>query len=604
MMHPASNPLTRAAFDYINKRDWTLCAVGHNKKPLGQWGPGGTNRYDAHNMEHVFQMGDAPGIGVITGPSRLVIIDLDNEEAIRAWASRFGQPDTLIARTPRGRHLYYASPPGLHIPPGTNIMEGVDVRGGESYAILPPSQLAGGEYAWANDAPIMPLPREVRELVERAKPERRTLIQSGEPFPEGLRNDHLFSMAGSMRQAGFDYSSILAALVEVNKTRCVPPVAYAELENLADSAMRYEAGNPTGLPILSSLRAQAATLDADDDPLLYQGLQAYDINAMLTSEPPPVAWVWDGYLAGGKLSVIHGEGGLGKSYFTLKVAESIVNPNILELIGKHVTTGSVVIIDGENSQDETHRRLHHTRIRPSDPLHYYSATDPILGLEEHTRSLLDHIQQQHQPKLVIIDSLRALWVGDEREQAEAGRMLRDFSHHISQHADTAYLLIHHDNKGGEYSGSTDINAAITGTRMHLTRMQDKEERYEQPRVLTQLKSRISREQPAYAFQLVIRPVEPADRGQRSGIEFARILTGGRQAIQDKANQAYDKYAGQTIPASQVRDYLGFDPKADEWAEVRQQMNAMGYTIDPPARNGTYAGRNEITFTHKSFGPQT
>lgn len=604
MNHPASNPLTMAAFNYINERDWTICAVGHNKKPLGQWGPGGTNRYDGHNIERVFQMGEAPGIGVITGPSRLVIIDLDNEDAIRAWATRFGQPDTLIARTPRGRHLYYAAPAGLHIPPGTNIMEGVDVRGGESYAILPPSTLASGAYEWANDNLLAPLPQQVRELVERAKPERRALIQSGEAFPEGLRNDHLFSMAGSMRQAGFDYSSILAALVEVNKTRCVPPLAYNELEALAESSIRYEPGNPTGLPILSSLRAQAATLDADDDPLLLQGMSAYDISRMISTEPPPVSWVWEGYLAGGKLSVIHGEGGLGKSYFTLKVAESIVNPNIVNLIGKNVTTGPVVIIDGENSQDETHRRLHHTRIRATDPIHYYAATDPILGLEEHTRSLLDHLHAKHQPRLVIIDSLRALWIGDEREQAEAGRMLRDLSHHISEHEDTAYLLIHHDNKGGEYSGSTDINAAITGTRMHLTRMLDKEERYEQPRILTQLKSRISREQPAYAFQLVIRPVAPADRATQSGIDFARILTGGRQAIQDKANQAHDYFHGQTVPASQVRDHLGFDPKADEWAEVRQQMNAMGYTIDPPARNGTYAGRNEITFAPKSLGPQT
>ena len=38
--------------------------------------------------------------------------------------------------------------------------------------------------------------------------------------------------------------------------------------------------------------------------------------------------------------------------------------------------------------------------------------------------------------------------------------------------------------------------------------------------------------------------------------------------------------------------------------VNWAPGAMGYTIDPPARNGTYAGRNEITFTPKSLGPQT
>jgi hypothetical protein len=162
--HPDRSPILDAAFQYINQNNWTILGVGLNKRPIGEWGPGAPNRYDYSNSERIYQLGSVPGIAVVTGPSGLVIIDLDNDAAIRSWADRFGLPMTRIAKTPRGRHLYYQAPPGLHIPPGTEIMPGVDVRGAESYAILPPSVLAA-EYSWHNDNPILPLPDDVIALV-------------------------------------------------------------------------------------------------------------------------------------------------------------------------------------------------------------------------------------------------------------------------------------------------------------------------------------------------------------------------------------------------------------------------------------------------------
>ena len=604
LQHPSATPLARAALDYITKLGWTIVAVGHNKRPLGEWGPSGTNRYDYTNPERCLQL-NAPGIGVIAGPSGIVIIDLDNDAAIRLWTDRYGIPTTRLARTPRGRHLYYQAPPGIHIPPGTEILPGVDVRGSESYAILPPSILEHGNYAWLNDNPIEPLPDDVLHLLNNAKKERKHHITSGASFIEGGRNDHLTSMAGSMRRAGFNHSSILAAILEENKIRCTPSLAIREVEAIADSVCRYEPGTTTSLDPLTQLRAKAATREPDEAPILYTTLHQYDIQELVNEPAPEVDWIWESYLAGGKLSILHGEGGLGKSYLTLKIAEAILHPTIHDLNGNPVDTGNVIILDGENSKDETHRRIQNTRIRPDHALHYYAAIDPLLGLQEHTIHLVNHLHTIHNPRLVIIDSLRALWGGDEREQAEAGRMLRDFSHHISTHHQTAYLLIHHDNKGGEYSGSTDINAAITGTRLHLERYPDKNDIYEQPRILSQPKSRVGKEAKPYAFELKISTQDAEDRADTSGIDLMPIAIGTMIRIAQYAEKAALKYAGTNIKASDVRAYVGLKGRDNdaEWRDVRIHMNSMRYTIDPPGKNGSYSGKDNIQFVAKPLIPQ-
>ena len=103
-MSTPETSLQHEAFRLISEKNWTIVLVGQDKRPLGEWGVGGRNRYDYRNSENIYAT-TSPGIGVITGPSGLVIIDLDNDEAIKSWAREFGIPTTLTARTPRGRHL-------------------------------------------------------------------------------------------------------------------------------------------------------------------------------------------------------------------------------------------------------------------------------------------------------------------------------------------------------------------------------------------------------------------------------------------------------------------------------------------------------------------
>ena len=595
--HPSATTIGRAAFDFITKRGWTIVSVGHNKRPLGEWGPGGANRYDYTNEERCLQL-NAPGIGVIAGPSRIVIIDLDNAAAIRLWHDTYGAPDTLIAKTPRGRHLYYQAPDGVHIPPGTEILPGVDVRGSESYAILPPSHLEHGEYAWINDAPIQPLPAPVLELLASAKKNRKEHITSGATFIEGGRNDHLTSMAGSMRRTGFNHSSILAALLEENKIRCAPPLPISEVESIADSVCRYEPGDPD-IDTITILRTRAATREPDDAPVLADHTRQLDTRHLVEDEPEPIDWIWEGFLAPGTLNMLHGEGGLGKSFIALKIAEQVVATSSEPVFDRNVHPGSVIIIDGENAESQIHRRIQHTTIRPDAQLHVYIATDVILGLEEITETYFDHLNQTHEPSLIIIDSQRALWAGDEKEQAEAGRMLRRFARYLEDKA-YAVLLIHHDNRGGDYSGSSDINAAITGCRLHIRRHKDKPN----ARILSQPKNRIAAEMDHQQFLLEIEKQPASHRPNKSGIKFVPYTDEHAQQIQEWVDQIVTRIGNPGSDGMSYREawsMFGWEwtkndglasKHDDDWNEVKEQLQNAGYILGVRGRSGGWIQHEE------------
>jgi len=591
-LHPDRLPILDAAFAYINENNWTILGVGLNKRPIGEWGPGAPNRYDYSNSERIYQLGNVPGIAVVTGPSGLVIIDLDNDAAIRSWADRFGLPMTRIAKTPRGRHLYFQAPLGLHIPPGTEIMPGVDVRGAESYAILPPSVLAAA-YTWHNDNPILPLPDDVIELVTEARPKRKAKILSGEPFDEGGRNDHIFAMACSMRAGGFDYTSILAALIETNKKRCVPPLDIEEVESIAESAIAYEEGNASHIDPLMSLRAKAATLDPDDAPILATHAHKLDTRFLVDTDPDPIDWVWEGFLAPGTLSMLHGEGGLGKSWLAMKIAEQMLGQTGT-LFGKTIRPGGVLILDGENAETQIHSRIHYTTINADADLSYYMVNDPILGLEELTEAYLDYLVTTHEPRLIIVDSQRALYAGDEKEQGEAGRMLRRFARWIEKYS-AAFLFIHHDNRGGDYSGSSDINAAITGCRLHLKRHTDKDKT--SARILTQPKNRIAAEMARQEFLLDIQLMPRTHRSTISGVTITPYVSDEIVLRKQRLDQAMI-LALNTTDGSKYRDIwtaVGFaydddgvtTTHKDDWDDLKADLEAQGFAV---ASRGNLGGR--------------
>lgn len=227
-----------------------------------------------------------------------------------------------------------------------------------------------------------------------------------------------------------------------------------------------------------------------------------DLDALLAYPPPDPDFAWGnqtgGYVEIGTCAVLHGDGGLGKSL----IGQGLCRRYTLgkEWLGQSTPEGGgiALYLDGENSEAEIARRLYSFQFRPGDnKLCYGRVHMPILLDPAAGEALLLQLIAETGASLIVLDSQRALWGGDEREQMEI-RPLYDMLARIAENIQVAILLIHHDNKSGLYSGSTDINAAVS-SRLHLERKsKDKKDRR---RILWHEKSRSGPEQEPVIFSV-------------------------------------------------------------------------------------------------------
>jgi len=215
--------------------------------------------------------GERWNMGVVLGSSGLAVVEADTEEAAKTL---IGLLDGIVIRTPMvqsGRglpHVYFRDPGGLE----KSVCGGLELRAGSHMMVLPPSKhpAAGEEYRWLVppwEADLAELPAELIDFFDAAKAKKNAEpLADDEPIPEGKRDVTLTSIAGTMRRRGLTGEEILAALREVNRRRCRPPLPDNRVEEIAASVGRYEPAE--GLTDLTVDDILAASPDLSKDELL------------------------------------------------------------------------------------------------------------------------------------------------------------------------------------------------------------------------------------------------------------------------------------------------------------------------------------------------
>lgn len=128
------------------------------KTPLIGKPQGGSGFHDAtvdrEQIEAWWGACPQANIGISTGPSGLIVIDLDGDEGEAAWRDVLGAigkvTPTARVKTARGQHIYYKCPSGLVVPSSSG--KGIDVRAETGYVLAPPSVHPSGHvYEWIGD---------------------------------------------------------------------------------------------------------------------------------------------------------------------------------------------------------------------------------------------------------------------------------------------------------------------------------------------------------------------------------------------------------------------------------------------------------------------
>lgn len=186
--------------------------------------------------------------------------------------------------------------------------------------------------------------------------------------------------------------------------------------------------------------------------------------------PSTVDWLWHGRLPRGKLAVLAGDPGLGKSYLTLKMA-ALVSTGGEWPDGSLVAASNVLAISAEDDAADTIRpRL--DRLRADVPR--ISLIDGVLmdgaeyarpfSLKLHVDLLREAIVETD-AAIVIVDPLNAFLGGIDSHKAAEVRGLLSPLAHVAALTHAAILAVHHLNKGSSTnalyraSGSLDFVAA-------------------------------------------------------------------------------------------------------------------------------------------------
>ncbi len=187
-------------------------------------------------------------------------------------------------------------------------------------------------------------------------------------------------------------------------------------------------------------------------------LRVLDTLTMTTTAPPPIDWMVDGVFARGKLTMFGGREKQGKSLVQLAISVKMASGGG-EVAGISVKPGKVLLIDAENGEREIHRRLRSTGLQPEHAANLVAVEARGVDLRD-DRKQLETLLDEHRPDLLLLDSFRALWRGDERDEAAVAAAL-DPLRGLVHDREIGASITHHAQKGGsEYRGSTAIGAAM------------------------------------------------------------------------------------------------------------------------------------------------
>jgi AAA domain len=193
----------------------------------------------------------------------------------------------------------------------------------------------------------------------------------------------------------------------------------------------------------------------------------------ITRPLPPVRWLWHGLLAEHQLGMLHGMGGLSKSVLAQALAVEHIRGGYL--LGRPVAAGRVVYLDAENDDRDTDDRLRRLGVGAGDDaLAYHRVDTGILAVEEELLvEFLQHMAAENDASLLVLDSWSSIWGQDEVDHPLVQGFFNALNR-VRQVAECSILLVHHDNRRGDYRGLAVIHNSVQ-SRLHVKPTREEDE---------------------------------------------------------------------------------------------------------------------------------
>jgi AAA domain-containing protein len=224
-------------------------------------------------------------------------------------------------------------------------------------------------------------------------------------------------------------------------------------------------------------------------------------------KPERVSWLWQGYIPAGKLTLIDGDPGDGKSTMSLDLAARVSTGSPMP-DGSAGAKGTVIILSAEDGIADTIRpRLDAAGADAGQVI----AIDEVTGVDGPPRPvelpldlpLLAAVIQTHDATLLTIDPLMAFLAGVDSHNDQS---VRRALHPLSKLADktgVAIVVIRHLNKGSGakalYRGGGSIGIGGAARAVHVVAADPDDETR---RLLAPVKLNLAVKPPTLAYRLV------------------------------------------------------------------------------------------------------
>ncbi len=492
--------ILEAALDY-QSRGFSVIPVGNDKKPLINWKEYQNKRATPEQIKEWLEKYPAMNIAIVTGKiSGIVVIDIEKD------GSSQGYPPTVTAKSGGGGiHLYYKHP-GYEVPNGARVKELTDIRGDGGYVLAAPSVSDKGEYEWIispDDSDFSEWPVEITKIASFKEDKDKKWLIAKNGVSEGSRNDSAASMAGKIISSmDPELWEILGwEQIEIWNSNNTPPLSERELRNVWNSIKR--------------LHVQSNKTQARNTSQVKYGKGKAIVKCFTDIQSVPISWLWTGRIALGKLTMVAGDPGLGKSLVTATLAAHVSKGYAWPVDQSIPPTGDIILISAEDDPADTIKprleaagadctRIHVVEAIQEEIVDAESeSTQRMFSFKRDIATLGDLLSTLPNCRLVIIDPISAyLDSTDSNNNSDIRGLLAPLSELASKHK-VAIVLVSHLNKnsGGNASyrvmGSLAFTAAVR-TAYIVTKDKDNPER----RLLMPLKNNIAKDKTGLAYSIV------------------------------------------------------------------------------------------------------
>ncbi|MBN8520652.1 MAG: AAA family ATPase [Alphaproteobacteria bacterium] len=223
--------------------------------------------------------------------------------------------------------------------------------------------------------------------------------------------------------------------------------------------------------------------------------------------PPPREWFVEGLIPHKTVTLLSGDGGLGKSLLALQLLTSAVTGK--PWLGMKTMKCNSFGLFCEDSDEELWRRLHSitnaygVSMLDCDPLYWLSGIgcDPVLmnfagsdhgSLTDFFDKINNRLKEGHFPELIVIDTASDVFAGDENKRIHTRNFINRCLNKLAQDMEATVILTSHPSRAGMLdgsgiSGSTAWNNSVR-SRLYLTRPQDDKNKKSNRRILQVMKS--------------------------------------------------------------------------------------------------------------------